>query len=327
MCVRCVPVAQQRVSAPAYGRVLLSVTTSGASETPEAEPNTRLRGAVTAARRRAAVRAYCKCEWRLGTAARTRGLRLRSMRSPHALHATRRRRQRLQQQHCSGALQRVSPAVHHKAAGSTLVRAYDVTQVAQGALSSPPELPPEQLVLYCMLCRSYRCAACSSYCPSPLYQLVGLGRQAMACFSLSPALPCARGSPVSHRRRSVERAGVCSPTQRSQSATAALTCDRCGALSGLQRASLSLRRCVVGRASGHRPAVVAAAGVCEDAPLRRALALFTNLFPVWILLGACTGLLHPPAVVWFKVRAPFRPSQHRDSEHFLRPLLNFHRET
>lgn len=31
----------------------------------------------------------------------------------------------------------------------------------------------------------------------------------------------------------------------------------------------------------------------------RALEVLTNLFPVWVLLGAVVGLVHPPAVTWF----------------------------
>jgi len=35
----------------------------------------------------------------------------------------------------------------------------------------------------------------------------------------------------------------------------------------------------------------------------RTLALLTNLFPLWVLLGAGVALVHPPAVTWF--RGPF----------------------
>ncbi len=33
--------------------------------------------------------------------------------------------------------------------------------------------------------------------------------------------------------------------------------------------------------------------------MQRALELLTNLFPVWVLLGAVVALVHPPAVTWF----------------------------
>lgn len=35
-------------------------------------------------------------------------------------------------------------------------------------------------------------------------------------------------------------------------------------------------------------------------PMQRALAAFTNLFPVWVLLGGVLALIHPPLFTWFR---------------------------
>ncbi len=102
-----------------------------------------------------------------------------------------------------------------------------------------------------------------------------------------------------------------------RSCTPALQLPRAPASRGL----CALRRTATRSAA--RSASVAAECAEAATPLfLRACMLFTNLFPLWIVLGACLGLTHPPAVTWFKARSRLAARQARLALHADAPGAN-----